>query len=191
MLTSFNFLDYLILGVIVLSVLISLWRGFIREVFSFIIWVLAFIIAVIFSGPLANHFGWMIDNHALLLAISFVVLFLVTLIIGMLLNYLVAKLIDVTGLSLINRLLGAVFGFLRGVLMVTVVVFCLSGSNMKEQPFWQASQLMPVFQSLAMQLHAVFPDNIMATYSGKAMKAQVDKVKATIEEKSKAIESEH
>ncbi|WP_162956337.1 CvpA family protein, partial [Pseudomonas aeruginosa] len=76
-------------------------------------------------------------------------LFIATLLLGALVNYLIGELIRVTGLSGTDRFLGMVFGGARGVLLVVLLVGLLSLAPVQQDPWWQQSVLMPHFLMVA------------------------------------------
>ncbi len=94
--------DYVILGIICLSSLVSLLRGFMREAFSLAAWILAFWIGWTFFRDLAEHLVW-ITVPSVRLGAAFAILFVITLILGALVNCLVGPLVDRTGLTGTDR----------------------------------------------------------------------------------------
>ena len=118
-----NWADWTIIAVIGLSTALSLMRGFVKEALSLAAWVAAFFISTIFATRLAAQLLGLILNDALRYAAAYVILFAATIMLGALLNSLLAQLIKMTGLSGMDRLLGTVFGFARGLVVVLVVVF--------------------------------------------------------------------
>ncbi|EKF74867.1 colicin V production protein [Alcanivorax hongdengensis A-11-3] len=142
-----NLADGIILFVIAVSALLSLRRGFTREAFSLLTWVAAFIIARLFSPALELLLTDQIATPSLRMAVAFGALFALTLIVGALINHLLGELIRVTGLSSTDRLLGMVFGALRGILLMVVLVAV--GRNLfASDPWWQQSVLVPHFVML-------------------------------------------
>ncbi|MDX1803297.1 MAG: CvpA family protein [Alcanivorax sp.] len=137
-----NLADGIILVVIAVSALLSLRRGFTREAFSLLTWVAAFIIARLFSPALAILLADQITTPSLRAAVAFGSLFALTLIIGALINHLLGELIRVTGLSSTDRLLGMVFGALRGLVLMVVLV-ALGRNLFATDPWWQQSVLVP------------------------------------------------
>ncbi|AFT70898.1 Colicin V production protein [Alloalcanivorax dieselolei B5] len=144
---TLNLADGIILFIIAVSALISLRRGFTREAFSLLTWVAAFVVARLFSPALDALLVDQIETPSLRLAVAFGVLFVLTLVIGALINHLLGELVRVTGLSGTDRLLGMVFGAIRGVLLVVVLV-ALGRQLFIEDPWWQASVLVPHFVML-------------------------------------------
>ena len=142
-----NLADGIILFIIAASALISVRRGFTREAFSLLTWVAAFIVARLFSPALEVLLADSIETPSLRLAVAFGLLFTVTLIVGALINPLLGELIRVTGLSGTDRLLGMVFGALRGALVVVVLV-ALGHHLFSEDAWWRESLLVPHFAML-------------------------------------------
>lgn len=137
--------DYAIIIVIALSTLISLTRGFVREALSLAIWIAAFFVASWFYQDLAVYFTSFTDS-TVRNGLAAVILFVLTLIVGALVNFLLGKLVDGTGLTGTDRVLGLVFGAARGVLIVTLVLFVIdSFTALAASDWWQQSQLIPHF----------------------------------------------
>ena len=152
-------IDYIILGIIGVSTIISLIRGFVREAMSLVVWVLAFWVAWTFFRELAVELE-MFSVPSVRLGVAFAILFLATLIIGALINYLVGQLVDKTGLSGTDRLIGMLFGAARGALLVAVLVLLAGLTPFPEDPWWQESQLVGYFQELATWLKTLLPEDI-------------------------------
>ncbi len=143
-----NWVDFTILGVIGLSALISLVRGFVKEALSLVIWFGAFFIASQYYAKLAVYFtniqDDMVRNGAAVGA-----LFVFTLIVGAVVNYVIGQLVQKTGLSGTDRILGVVFGALRGVLIVAAVLFFMDAfTSLSNSDWWRQSQLIPEFSRI-------------------------------------------
>jgi|SRR5690554_2916774 len=140
-----EWIDYTIIGVIALSAVISLIRGFVREAMSLAVWIAAFFIASLFYMELAAYFPG-IENDLIRNGTAVTILFVATLVVGALVTYLVGQLVQKTGLSGTDRVLGVIFGALRGVLIVSAILFLLDVfSPLSEEEWWQRSMLIPHF----------------------------------------------
>ena len=118
-----NWIDWAIIAVLSASTVLSLWRGFAREALSLAGWVAAFILSNLYADRRAALSADLIDNDSARYVAAFAVLFVGVLLFFNLLGFLVKQLIRLTGLSLLDRLLGTVFGFARGVIVLLVVIF--------------------------------------------------------------------
>lgn len=157
---TLNWVDYVIIAIIGISVLISLIRGFIREILSLIVWILAFFIAFKFCGKLADVFIPYTQNSSLRLAVSFAILFFIVLILGGLISYLITAVIAKVKLSLFDRTLGMVFGFIRGILLIALLLLLISISSVKPGSWWTDSYLIPHFHGIVNWMHGFLPDEL-------------------------------
>ncbi|MCP1673714.1 membrane protein required for colicin V production [Natronocella acetinitrilica] len=172
-----NWLDYAILTIIVLSAVISLIRGFVREVLSLLVWIAAFWIGIRFSPQLTVYLDDYIASPTLQLGIAFTVLFVTTLLIGAIINYLAGQLVGRTGLTGTDRLIGIIFGVARGLVVVAVLMLAAGLTALPREPWWQESTLVPHIQPLVcrvgvqdwldgMMVYAPLGDNDSAVAEG-------------------------
>ena len=140
-------IDWIILSVITLSGLISLVRGFVKEAMSLVIWIVAFALAMQFKELAAGLLINMIEQPSIRQLVAWGGLFVATLLLGSVVNFLLSKLVSSTGLSGTDRMLGLVFGVFRGLLIVLALVIVLPGALPVDQDaWWQTSKLIPIFQ---------------------------------------------
>jgi len=155
--------DYAIVGIILLSALVSLFRGFIREALSLFIWVLAFFVAWAFFRPLAGHLQW-IELPSFRYAFAFFALFVGTLVLGALVGFLIGQVLEKAGISGTDRLLGVIFGATRGALLVAVLVWLGGLTPLPNDPWWQQSPLIGYFGELAQWLRGLLPPDVAARF---------------------------
>lgn len=142
--SSMATVDWLIIAVVALSTLLSLKRGFVKEVLSLLTWVVAFVISIKFSDQMQALLIEQVQNDQIRYIVAFVSLFIASLVVGALISFLLGSLIQVTGLSSTDRVLGMVFGFARGSVIIVAFVSLLSLSpTIEETEFWKTSRLIP------------------------------------------------
>jgi len=155
--TALNWLDWVIIVVLAVSTLLSVWRGFAREAISLAAWVAAFVVANLFVDQMATLLATWISNITGRYVAAYAILFVGTLMLGSLLGMLARQLVKVTGLSVLDRLLGTVFGFARGVILILVCAFVLRQLVPPGDLQWlHQSQLMPQLDMLAQWTQNLF-----------------------------------
>lgn len=155
-----TWVDYAIIGIIVLSGLIGLMRGLVREALSLVAWVAAIWVALKFAHPLAAALEAQIAMPSARLMAAFALLFVATLIVAALVNYLIAQLVDKTGMSGTDHLLGVLFGVARGVVVVAILVLLAGATPLPKDPWWQQSVLIEDFQNVAVWLRNYLPSDL-------------------------------
>lgn len=145
-----NSADIMILAVLALSMLFGVLRGFVGEVLSLVAWIAAFWIAWAFGHDVASIYGaWLHDPNACLIA-GYLSCFLGVVILGAIAGWGMRKLMNGGGLRGGDRFLGMLFGFARGAVLVTFVVFVLGFTVVpREATWWHQSLLLPAFQDAA------------------------------------------
>lgn len=121
-------------------------RGLIKEALSVANWIIALLIAVTFRDHLASLLVHYIETPSLRQLVAFGILFVVTLLVGALVNYLIGELVKITGLSSTDRILGMVFGLLRGFVVVMAVLLLIPPIiSIDQDKWWSESLLIPNF----------------------------------------------
>lgn len=135
-------LDWILVAIVVVSALLSLLRGFTRELISLLAWLAALVGARLLAPSLAVLFGDSIAEPALRELLAFVLLFIAILVVGALVGHLVGAAVRNSPLSVSDRLLGVGFGLARGVIVLIVAVTLL-GPWLGSEAWWQSSRLIP------------------------------------------------
>ena len=141
--------DWAIIAVLAISTLMSLRRGFIREALSLGTWVAAFVIARQFHADMDQLLETQIVDSLMRSIAAFAALFVGALLVGAALAFLLGALINATGLSSTDRVLGMVFGFARGALIVTVVIGLLGLTPLVNDSWYTEASLVPHFETVA------------------------------------------
>ncbi len=158
-------IDYAILGLITISSVIGLFRGFVREAFSLFLWVVAIWIGMNFSREFSVYFVDWLEYPSARIAVAFFLLFLITLILGSLISYLLGQLIDKTGLTGSDRFAGMIFGLVRGGVVVALIIMMAGLTPLPEDSWWKESILIPPFQTLAIWLRDLMPANMAGHFN--------------------------
>ena len=174
-----EYADYVILGIIAISILVGAIRGFIKEAFSLAVWAAAFLVAFQYSGDLALQLENHIELPSARASLAFAGLFLSVLLVGGLLTFLIGKLVEKTGLSGTDRLLGGIFGGVRGLILVLVLMLVAGLTPVPQDPWWQQSRSIQSLMPLAEWSSQFLPDYILEhlelTQDEKETGEEVDK----------------
>ena len=153
--------DWGIIVVLSLSTLLSLWRGFVREALSLLGWVAAFLVAHLFVDELALQLSVAIANVTGRYIAAYAILFVSTLVVFTLVVKVATSLVRAAGLSVLDRVLGTIFGFARGVILILVAVYVIKQLvSPADQQWLQQSVLMPHLNMLADWVQAVFANSV-------------------------------
>jgi membrane protein required for colicin V production len=144
-----SWIDYSFLFIFGVSVAISLMRGFVRESLSLLSWIISFWIANSFADPLAGLLEGIIEAPSLRLIVSFIALFVISMLLAAAASNLVVDLVDRAGLSGTDRSIGVIFGLARGYVIAVILVILMGLTPMPQDDWWQDSYFMPFFQSSA------------------------------------------
>ncbi len=141
--------DLMIVFVLGLSTVMSLRRGFAKEALSLGSWVLAFLVARHFHDVMNQGLETQIQDGLIRSIFAFIALFVGTLLVGATISYLLSALINATGLSSTDRVLGMVFGFARGALIVTVLIALVGLTPLVDDVWYRNAKLVPHFEVVA------------------------------------------
>ena len=183
-----NWPDYAILGTILISVGVGALRGFIKEVFSLVVWSAAFVIAYLY----ADNVAVLMESHVSLpsarTAMGFTGLFVSVLLVGGLVNYLLGRLVESTGLSGTDRLLGGVFGAARGLALVVAVLLVAGFTPIPADPWWKDSQVIQRLLPFATWASEFLPESVREHLDFEPEEEPVDKKKPDSKDEKPAEE---
>lgn len=160
MLTQFNWLDLGCIVLIFFSTLLSGYKGLVKELSSLANWVVSIWFGFVFYQPVASYLFEGIQPELLRYAIGFFIVFGLILLIGTLLNKLISWLISATGLKGPDRLLGLLFGAVRGVLFITLLMLAAENTAFTRIEAWQTSVLLPYFEPFGHWLYNFLPHEV-------------------------------
>ena len=150
-------LDWIFLAVLLLSFMLGLWRGLVYEVLSLMAWVAAFVLAQWLATDVAQHLPLAGFAEPVRYAFGFVLVFVAVVFAGGLLAWLIKKAIVAVGLRPIDRVLGGLFGLLRGLLILLALAVVVQTTALKSQAIWQQSAGAQVLAAVLQGLKPLLP----------------------------------
>ena len=154
--------DWVLLGVLLASMLVGLWRGLVYEVLSLAGWVAAFVVA---QWLAVDAVVWlpMIQgaSESIQYAVAFGVVFVVTVFVAGFVSWLIKKLIETVGLRPVDRTLGAVFGLARGVVLLLALTVVLQLTGVARDDWWTTAQGPVWLQVVLTGLKPLLPQNFV------------------------------
>ncbi len=150
--------DFAVLGILMLSFMLGLWRGLVYEVLSLLGWPIAFVLSKRYAGSIAELMPGM--QEALRITLAYVVVFIAALMVWAVLTWLVSKLVKAVGLGWLDRVLGSLFGILRGMLVVLVLVWLAGLTAIPEHPLWHDAKSSKMAEDTALLTKVWLPENI-------------------------------
>jgi membrane protein required for colicin V production len=156
---SLAWIDVLMLAVLALSVVIGLVRGLMFEVMSLVGWVVAYLVAQAYSGVVASHLPFLSPTGQPGSAgvAAFVFTFIVVLVAWSLLARFARLLVQVTPLSVIDRVLGGAFGALRGLLLLLVAATIVMATPAQASAAWRQSHGAQWLAALVRNIQPLLP----------------------------------
>ena len=149
--------DFIVLGVVAASLVLGFVRGAVHEVFSLGSWIGAFLIARAYSPAVSVYLG-ALESPTLRLLASFVVLFLISLALFMLLTWALSQLVKSLGLGPVDRALGLAIGTLRGGMVVVLLVLVAGLTPLPTEKFWRTAMLSPPLEAAAREVLPYMPE---------------------------------
>jgi membrane protein required for colicin V production len=151
-------LDFVVIGILLLSSLLGLWRGLVHELMAILGWPLAFVLSKLFAGDIAPLLP--LKQEAARIAGAYALVFIAALIVWSVLTSLLCKLLKAAGSDWSDRVLGGLFGVLRGGVVLLVLVWMVGLTNFFEHPFWRDALTSKTLEDAALLTKAWLPDSI-------------------------------
>ena len=152
--------DYAVLAILVVSILLSVVRGVVRELLSLGGWIVAFMVANSFAAGFAPMLPSSIADGSLRTLLAFVALFLSALLAMALITMLTSALVKTVGLGFADRFFGSLFGFIRGFLVVLLIVLAAGLTALPQEPFWRKALLSKPLETAAMMVMPWLPQDV-------------------------------
>jgi len=149
--------DWILLAVLGLSLLLGMWRGIVQEVLSLAGWVAAFYVSQMYAPMAAAWLPMEGSSQMLRYAAGFVAVFVAVLVATVLVSWVVKKLVSAVGLGPLDRLLGSLFGLMRGVVILLAVTVFVGMTPMRETEAWKQAQGAQWLQQFLHVLKPVLP----------------------------------
>jgi membrane protein required for colicin V production len=150
--SELTLVDYGLIVLVLISGVISLFRGFVKEAISLLSWIVAIWVVWTFDEVLSAALASLITDPVVRIWGARLVLFVFVLVAGGLLGTGLGLMLNKGGLTALDRLFGTVFGAARGVLLVGVLILVLEMSGFGKSPWWQGSKLIPYAAPVTAQL---------------------------------------
>ncbi len=156
---NLGIIDGVIIGILSLSVLTGLIRGFVKELVALCVWIAAIWLGIVYADSVGSYLKNYISDAAACHAAGFIIVLLLVVIAGSLFSALLGFILKNTGLSGTDRLLGMVFGFVRGVFIVSLIILAIKVTDlMPTEEQTKKSILYDKFTPMVDWLYSVSPD---------------------------------
>src|SRR3990167_6601860 len=158
---GFSIIDIVILGIIALSVFTGLVRGLVKEVVALVVWVVAIWLGVTYCQDVGEYFRSYVSNDSARVALGFVIILLLTILAGSLFNAFLGFILKSTGLTGTDRVLGMGFGFVRGIILVSLIILTIQMTSLfPREEILNKSHLYTKFTPVVNWLYGLMPNFI-------------------------------
>ncbi len=156
--------DFAVIAILLVSFLLGIWRGLVYEVLSLLGWPIAFVVSKIYGGSMVTLLSDISFMQTVpevsRVGIAYALIFIATLLVWGVLVWLIARLVKAVGLGAIDKVLGGLFGLLRGGLILLVLVWLTGLTHLPEQSAWRNAKMSKPLEEAALLTRAWLPDNI-------------------------------
>ena len=153
-------IDYVIIGLISIGLIKGMLRGFSLEIYSLLLWILATGVGLILSRGFSVFLEASISDTVPKIAASFALLFLITLIVGIVIRMILGESIKTDNLTFLDYLGGMIFGIVHGMLLVVILVMLAGLTALPDDLWWKDSKLLPPDQTSAIWLRDHIPSGL-------------------------------
>lgn len=152
--------DYIILAIVIVSAIMGLVRGLLREAIAVITWFLAIVLAWSFAPSLEPHLGGVLVGSPLRIWAARALIFVGILLLGGAVAVIVSHYVRVSMFAGMDKFLGLVFGIIRGVVIVGAFTIAVQALRMDEDDSWRRSKLMPYATGVADALRGIVGEKL-------------------------------
>ena len=153
--------DACLVGVLTLSMLLGAWRGLVYEVLSVLGWAASFYAAQWFAPQVANSLALPSAPEPVRHAAAFVLVFVMAVFSAGLLAFALKKCVEAVGLRPVDRVMGALFGGLRGIILLLAITVVMDTTGLKNSPWWQQSKTATLLASTLAGLKPALPEQFV------------------------------
>src|ERR1700761_6413491 len=150
-----NVTDYLVIAAVLISAIVGAMRGFLREVVALVTWLLALFVAWHFSELIEPHLGGLLSGSYVKPWAARAIIVILILMLGAAVGALLSHFVRLSIFSGLDRLLGLVFGLIRGVILIGVFVILGQLLRLDDERWWTRSLLIPYGESVANALRGL------------------------------------
>jgi membrane protein required for colicin V production len=152
--------DYIIIAILIISAVMGLVRGLLREAIAVITWFLAIVLAWVFAPSLEPLLGGVLDGSPLRIWAARAIIFVGVLLLGGAISVVLGHYVRVSMFAGMDKFLGFVFGIIRGVVVVGAFTIAVQAMRMDEDPRWKNSRLMPYAIGVADALRGIVGEQL-------------------------------
>ncbi|MFZ2268418.1 MAG: CvpA family protein [Azonexus sp.] len=152
--------DYVVIGVVGLSLVFGLWRGVVGELIALLAWGLGLFAALEFGGRVGQLVFSGINDGSMRMLAGCVLVFVGVLVAMALVRLAIQRMVKALGLSMSDRLLGMVFGLVRGVLVCMILVGLGGMTAAPKQIWWREAMLSPPLETVVLAVKPWLPDDL-------------------------------
>jgi membrane protein required for colicin V production len=150
--------DFVVIGILLLSSLLGLWRGLVHELMALLGWPFALVLCKLLAGHLAPLLP--LKEEGARVVGAYALVFIAALIVWSVLTRLLARLLKAVGSGWSDKLLGGLFGLVRGALILLVLAWLVGLTNYYQQPFWRNALTSRPLENAALLTKAWLPDSV-------------------------------